>query len=140
VLAKIPKAARANTREGAQAFAEFFFDQIVLSFVKADPTLLDGLYTESCKTCAAFRNTAAGFKEKGTHQAKPSFLVERVAIRRYLEEEQVKMIEVRGKQVVVDIVDSDGKQVGKTKPGEVTFILSLEWRERWVPVAAVVEG
>jgi hypothetical protein len=131
VLAKIPKAARSNDQDGAEAFAKFFMERVAESFVRADPTLIDGFYAKGCETCAAFRNTAAEFKERGQHQAKPSFRVDEISITRFLDSEPVKVVTVYLTKVEVEIVDADGVAVDKTVPGKTAFTLSMRWDQRW---------
>jgi hypothetical protein len=132
VIAKIPKAARANDQDGAGAFAKFFMERVAESFVRADPTLIDGLYAKGCETCAAFRSTAAEFKKRGQHQAKPSFRIDETSIIRFLDSESVRVVTVYLTQVEVDIVDATGAPVSKTVAGKADFTLSMRWDERWI--------
>lgn len=64
-LAQVPKAARAHTYAGAQAFAEFYLRQLNEAWSKPDPEAIRPYATSACKTCAAFVSTATSLKDKG---------------------------------------------------------------------------
>ncbi|WP_353354488.1 DUF6318 family protein [Intrasporangium sp. DVR] len=140
VLARIPKAARENTQEGAEAFGKFFMEQVAQSLVAADPDLLRGLHSAECKTCANFRRTAANLEAAGEHHSKPSFIVQDTAIRRFLENEPSKFIEVTGQEVPVGIVNRSNATVDRTRQQDgIRFVLVLEFDTHWSVSAVHVE-
>jgi hypothetical protein len=137
VVAKIPKAARANTQEGAEAFAKFFIEQVARSGVTADPTLIEGLYTKSCKTCANFVATAQSLKDEGRRHKESAMTVESSSANKFTEEG--KEIAVWVDLKVVDIVDSKGERVGRTKAARGAFVLFVSFRKHWIANAVQVE-
>ncbi|MDC5699097.1 hypothetical protein OO014_17750 [Intrasporangium calvum] len=140
VVARIPQAARADTQEGAEAFAKFFIEQVTDSFVEGDPDLLSGLFVDDCKTCINFRKTASYFESKGQHYAKRSFVTEHTSIRRFLHDDPVKFVEVAGHEIEVDIVDRTGARLESTKPNDnISFVLAIEFDEHWTVSAVHVE-
>jgi hypothetical protein len=137
VVARIPKAARAHTQEGAEAFGKYFIEQVAQSGVKADPTLIKGLFSASCRTCANFVATAQNFKDNGEHHAKPAMTVESSSANTYSPEK--KEIAVWVRLGVVDILGKGGAQVGSTEKAYGAFVLSVTFDEHWVVHSVQVE-
>jgi hypothetical protein len=138
VLAKIPKAARANTQEGAEAFAKFCIEQVAQSGVKADPRLLDGLFIESCKACLAYRESAVALKSDGLHHKSPTLQVKRSSANVFSGDQVVISVEVL--QRAVPVVNDSGVTVRKTKANTGVFALSLSYEGRWVVRQSQVEA
>jgi hypothetical protein len=61
----IPAAARAHTPAGAEAFTQYFFQQVNKAWSTPDPTSLDGLFAPTCTTCVGIRGSAASYQLKG---------------------------------------------------------------------------
>jgi hypothetical protein len=138
VVAKIPKAARANTQEGAEAFGKYFIEQVALSGVKADPRLLDGLFIESCKACLAYRESAVALKSEGLHHKSPTLQVKRSSANVFSGDQVVISVEVL--QRAVPVVNNSGATVRKTKANTGVFALSLSYEGRWIVHQSQVEA
>ena len=52
--AAVPSAARVNDPGGASAFGRFYFDQVIKALGTYDASIIRGLATPSCWTCANF--------------------------------------------------------------------------------------
>jgi hypothetical protein len=139
VLARIPKAARANTQEGAEAFTKFFMEQVSVGYFKADPTVLDDLYARACKTCVSFRDSMAAMRADGHHHESRSLIVGEARAYRFVEEDPKKIIGVPIKQKSVSIVDRRGTRVDTLDADELSFVLTLNWEGHWVVHLAQVE-
>jgi hypothetical protein len=63
-LSRIPKAARAHTPQGAEAFARFYLEQVNKAWMAPDPELIRPYALESCKTCANYLKTAEWLLER----------------------------------------------------------------------------
>ena len=137
VLARIPKAARPNTQAGAEAFAKFFIEQVALAGVAAEPSMIDGLYNESCKTCQNFTKTLEGFQGEQRHHRKPALTVTATTVYTWIDDRRVVGVGVD--QRAVDILDSAGKAVGRTDLGEGTFHVALRYGSHWQVIAVGVE-
>ncbi|WP_281281556.1 DUF6318 family protein [Sinomonas susongensis] len=53
-LPVLPEAAKQNTREGFEAFTQYWFDAITYAFETGDTTLLRSLSSEGCKMCDSY--------------------------------------------------------------------------------------
>jgi hypothetical protein len=138
VVAKIPKAARANTQEGAEAFTKFFYEQVAASWMKPDPELLDGLYSKSCKTCLAYRDTAAYLHEQEQRYESSPLTLKSVSAMSF----QPKKVEIAAHVIAeaASIVDRSGKTVESVpSEGKQTFVLTLRFDGRWTAVLSQVE-
>lgn len=139
VVAKVPKAARANTQEGAEAFAKYFMEQVGIGYFKADPTVLDGLYVRACKTCVGFYEGIVSMRAEKRHHEKVSLIVGNARAYRFVQEDPKKIIGVPIEQKAVDIVDPKGVRVDSLEADEVWFVLTLKWAGHWVVHLAQVE-
>jgi hypothetical protein len=70
-LARIPKAARAHTPQGAEAFARFYLEQVNKAWMAPDPELIRPYALESCKTCANFVETTIWLRDEQLHYERP---------------------------------------------------------------------
>ncbi|NUO34407.1 MAG: hypothetical protein HOQ27_04975 [Dermatophilaceae bacterium] len=131
VIAKIPAAARPKTETAAQTFSRFFFDSLNRSAVRADPSILEGLFTSSCKTCVAMQNSISELRKRGRHHAGPTIRIVNVSTSSFVEEKRVILVDVD--QSAVDVLDADGKKVDRTLAAKGTFAASLEFSKgRWI--------
>lgn len=62
---RIPEAARANTADGAVAFATFFIAQANAAYKELDLSAVSGLYSAQCKACNAMAGYVESWKTKG---------------------------------------------------------------------------
>ena len=61
--ARIPKAARGHTPQGAEAFARFYLEQVNKAWMAPDPELIRPYALDACKTCANYVGTAKWLRE-----------------------------------------------------------------------------
>jgi hypothetical protein len=73
--ARVPKAARAHTFAGAQAFAEFYVGQVNVAWTEARADLLEGYAGTGCRTCANFGETAAQLGRSGQRYERAPFVI-----------------------------------------------------------------
>lgn len=62
--ANIPEAARAQTGEGAVAFANYFLNQANAAYTGNAPELISKLSTDSCKTCSSMKDSLTVWAQK----------------------------------------------------------------------------
>jgi hypothetical protein len=131
VLARIPLAARPNTREGAEAFGRFFIAQVSGMFVNADPALLEGLSSAACKACLGYVDGAAKLAKDGLHHKAPRLTVKRSSANSMSETGAVVAVQVI--ENAVDVLDKSGVRVRVTDGGDTgTLVLTMAWRGQWV--------
>ena len=139
VLARIPKAARPNTQAGAEAFAKFYYEQVAKAWMKPDPTLLDGLSTETCKTCDAFRATADDLQTHGERYASTPLTIKGTTVYAFIPGK--KHIAVHLTANGAKIVDEAGVTVENVaSEGPQTFVLSLKYDGHWAAIHSQVES
>ena len=130
VLAKIPAAARSHTQEGAEAFAQFYMEQVNRAFTTADPTLLAGLSASHCKTCSAFLAGAEDLRKKSHRHKGLSISVDGSPANSYSPKKAVVQIFVT--QHSVPVIDKNGKKVEQTREGQGIFIATLDFHDHWI--------
>lgn len=123
VIAKIPAAARPETESGAQSFARHFFDSLNHSAVRAEPQILDGLFSSDCKTCVAMHDSITELKREGRHHAGPTVKIVSVSTSSFVDEKRVVLVQVD--QRAVDVLDGKGKKVDRTLADRGTFAVTL---------------
>ncbi len=124
VLAKIPKAARAETQKGAEAFAVFFLSSLNTAARNADPTVLEGLYSKECGTCQNMQATIKEFHVNGEHHDQDSLKILKVSTLVYAEEQKAVRVDVD--QRPVNIVDKNGRVVQRTEAAKSAFAVTLK--------------
>ncbi len=129
VLARIPKAARPETMQGAEAFARFYVSQMNAAFTEADRQALSGLYESTCTTCQNFYDTASRFKTEGLRHSKSSFTVRSATASSFTA--QSRVVNAFVEQTGVAVVDKDGAVTGRTKSAEGVFVISLKFSVHW---------
>ncbi len=129
VLAKIPKAARAETAEGAEAFVKFYFAQLNTAFREADPEAVGVLSTKSCIMCNALLEGVKDVKEKRQHYGSSLISVESTVIIYYiLPKPQVL---ARIKQNPVRVLDAKGAVVETAPVGKGAYLFTLIHEDHW---------
>jgi hypothetical protein len=138
--ARVPKAARAHTYAGAQAFAEFYLEQVNNAWTTPDPGILEPYGLSSCKTCEGFMRQAADMKALGQRYAsKPATL----AAGTWLPEStpSLALISLVWKQEPAAIVDQTGSVVHKAAAMKAVSEYQLRWRGNGWKVAGIhLEG
>ncbi|MDN5797820.1 MAG: DUF6318 family protein [Intrasporangium sp.] len=129
VAAKIPKAARAKTQRGAEAFAAFYMTQVNRAFTRADPTQLEGLSRPGCNICRAFEEGAEDMKKEGVHHQGLSIEPTSATIQRY--DEVAQSVLVWTTQHSVPVVNREGKQVRTTTGSKGIFLATLVYDKHW---------
>lgn len=130
VVAKIPKAARPKTLDGAEKFARFYIDQVNEAWGIPDPLQIDGLATSACKTCTAFSQTANDLKTNGEKHKSETLVVKSSSALTYQPSDIRIAVEVS--QRAVDVITNGGKVIRTTEAGKGTFILALIYKKRWL--------
>lgn len=133
--ARVPKAARAHTFAGAQAFAEFYVEQINKAWTVPDPELLRPYGLPSCKSCANYVATAETMA--GRHQRYREDVAE-VTAGTWLPEStpSVALVSLVYRQKPVPIVDTAGAVVHRS----AALVASSEFQLRWQRGAWHVAG
>jgi hypothetical protein len=138
-LARIPPAARPNTRAGAEAFARFFYDQASQSWAEGDPAPMDGLYRPECKACKAFRETAAHLKSEHQRYNPAPLKVGTAGVISYDQDAQTE-VAVRSVGVATEVVTEQGATVRKVPAdGPITFVATMVFDNRWIVIRSQVE-
>ena len=60
-----PEEAKANTKEGAEAFAKWYYEQVGKAWVSADSKTISNFANESCKACQGFVTKVDENRQKG---------------------------------------------------------------------------
>jgi hypothetical protein len=121
----IPAAAKAHTKDGAEAFARFYYQQAATSAVRADSSSVAALSDDSCLGCDVFVETADELAAKQHHAEKPSLTIKLVSYRSGGLDAPV--VDVACREEAIRIVDSAGGTVETYKPGVITFKTGLRW-------------
>jgi hypothetical protein len=129
VVAKIPAAARPETKTGAVAFAKYFLSQVNTAFVRAEPSALDDLFEASCTACVQFREGAQALKQDGLRHKGVSVATTRARLDEYSASKRTVALGVV--QNSVPVVTSDGKKVRSTQAGSGTFLATLQFHGHW---------
>ncbi|MEO7132293.1 MAG: DUF6318 family protein [Dermatophilaceae bacterium] len=130
VLAKIPAAARPETPEGAEAFAKFYIGQLNAALSLADPAQVKGLFTEDCKGCTAFLQSAEKMKSNGQRHAGETLTVTDTSVISFVDLR--KEIQVDATQNAVPVIDASGTKLRTTTADQGSFVLTLTYRSHWV--------
>lgn len=133
--ARVPKAARAHTFAGAQAFAEFYVEQINKAWTAPDPELLRPYGLPSCKSCANYVTTAESMRAQAQHFQSD---VASVSAGAWFPEstDSLALVSLVWRQKPVALVDATGAVVHRS-PG---LVASSEFQLRWQGDAWHVAG
>ncbi|MGN6751147.1 MAG: DUF6318 family protein, partial [Intrasporangium sp.] len=129
MLAKIPKKARAETKEAAVAFAAYYLKQLDVASRQGDPSALTGLTLDTCKMCENFFASVSSLKEKGQHHEGTTLKVRRSDSLRFTANERTVLLDVQ--LFSVPIVNDSGVVVGKTEADSGSFVATLKFDRRW---------
>ncbi|WP_157557525.1 DUF6318 family protein [Intrasporangium oryzae] len=129
VLARIPAAARAETMEGAAAYAAFYLRQLNEASKAGDPTLLDGLAMASCPMCATFYNSVSSLQAERQHHVGDALKVTDFEPLSFVDGKRTALVRV--KLYAVPIVDAAGRQVDTTEADSGAFVATLAYEGRW---------
>ena len=130
VIAKIPAAARPETREGSVAFAQYFLRQVNVAFTQAKPEALNGLFSESCVACNEFQSGATELKRGGLRHKGVSLTTTGANSNEYTP--KVRSVALLLTQNSVPVVNAAGKTVRRTKAGSGTLLATLSFKDHWV--------
>jgi len=130
VLARIPTAARAETIEGASAYAQFYFAQLNNAFKNGDPSGLMGLSSASCKTCEALRNGVMDVAKAGHHYGDDLTKVNYASATEFSPAARRVLVDLN--QRAVPMLDESGRKVDETRSAKLAFVAKLEFEKRWV--------
>jgi hypothetical protein len=126
----LPDDAQVKSAAGAEAFVKYVVGQVNVGLKDADPSVLDGLYTENCKTCASWVSQIAALKASGRHLTGPSYLL-RGATTSSLEGDMAGVL-VTGDQLAADVVNANGARVDSVKGSTGTnFYFTTQFAAGW---------
>ncbi|MBB2987100.1 DUF6318 family protein [Terracoccus luteus] len=125
MLAKIPKAARPETRRSAEAFASFYVDQINVAFRRPGGESLLALSSSDCEACRTYANTADDFRRRGQRQTADLLEVTSATAAKY--NDDTRQVNVFFEQRSVEVVDGKGSLVSRTSKGKGAFIMDLRF-------------
>ncbi|MDV3223047.1 DUF6318 family protein [Intrasporangium sp.] len=126
VLARIPAAARPETREGAEAFAAFFLESLNTAARTPDPTVLDGLFLRACETCVAMRDSVADLTRLGRKHTADSVRVKGTDPIVFTDQRRAVRVEIE--QIAVDVTDKWGRTAYRTEAGTFSFAVTMVYR------------
>ena len=121
---EVPEAARANTQEGAVAFARWYVEAGSQAFVDWDANVIEGFAEPGCTVCAGLAKSAREWQAQG----------HRTPTRRYqFESSQVGptqggyIVDLAGKEQATKVLDGGGNVVIEY-PEKPTFLrVTLRW-------------
>ena len=124
--ASVPPVRAARTKAGAEAFSLQFFQLINQAWMTPNPKTLDGLYTQSCTTCAAIHGSAADYKSKGQrYRDTPLTHISARSLNKATG--ATTQVRVTATQEASAIVDRSGKVVESVPRTPSAFVLTLTW-------------
>ena len=135
----VPSAATANTPQGADAFARYFFDQLNLAFRTSNAELIAALSTDDCTGCATYRQGLVDARAAGEFFNGDTFLVTAVAA----SPSDVKgtAVDVIGTLPARDSVDGQGRVIKRIGDhGRFHFVLQLRRRTGVWAVVEILRG
>jgi hypothetical protein len=129
--ARVPQAARAHTFAGAQAFAEFYVGQINKAWTVPDPELLRPYGLPSCKSCAAYVDTAESLANTGRrYDGDPG----KIRASAWQPDSRGADVQVRvvAEQCPRHIVDNRGRVTERTTQRQFELAFDVKWnRGTW---------
>ena len=130
--ADVPAEARANTPDGAKAFAKHYFAQINKAYTTPQTGLLPPLSTPTCKSCANYEEEARKLVgDNQRYDRLPLTLLE-VSIPPD-KEDGVTLVDVVTRQEPARLIDSTGKELSKFSVKSFVFLLHAKWQSgSWV--------
>ncbi|GAB2749633.1 hypothetical protein GCM10027039_04270 [Terrabacter koreensis] len=130
VIAKIPAAARTNNRDGAVAFAQFYFDALNRAFRTGHAEFLAALGEDSCVTCKAFAEGVEQLEAKGQRYGGDLVSVSNASPITFGQDAKSILLEIE--QGSVPILNKTGARVGITPGGKASFVASVDFKAgRW---------
>ena len=127
--ADVPAEARANTPDGAIAFAKHFFGQVNKAYTTPQAGLIAPLSASSCKTCATFEGNAQKYVDlHQRHSIEPVRLIE-VDLAKDTPSTATQTVDVLFQQRPAQILQSDGSVVETLKDRQILFAVDLTWSD-----------
>jgi hypothetical protein len=129
VVAVLPPAARANTRDGAIAFARFYVTQFGAMFAGKEVIDLRGLATTKCKDCAEIVEATEQLRKRGITRSNPARIT-------YAGIEFPKqnghVLQVLWAMSPLRTYDPSGAQTGSIVSSSWVAHMDVEYHGRWV--------
>lgn len=137
--ARIPKAARAHTAKGAEAFARFYLEQVNQAWMKPDPELIRPYALKSCKTCANILETAEWLHDnKFRYDGEPQDIGPSIVLPESTR--SAIFVEVSSNQLSRRIVDGEGAVVESVDFAYSASRVELRWSEQTWRVREIKEA
>lgn len=134
----IPEAARANTPEGATAFAKWYLEQGSRANVEWDATAIRGLSLPSCKTCAAVVKGVEELKQAGQHERSQRYAPGASQVGPGPSGGSY-VVDVLGTYSKMDIVDANGVVVRTLEAEDSALRVTTAWQgSRWAVAEVAV--
>lgn len=129
---EVPAAAREKTEKGAEAFVRYFFDQVNVAWVTAEPSHIRNNSERECKSCAALSETATELQNQGRRYAAAPIGVRNIKATSGAPEGQ-QFVQADLTQNEVDILDAKSSVVGTDKKADFQRTVALIWvGNRWL--------
>lgn len=125
---RVPKAARAHTFAGAQAFAEFYLERLNPAWTGPDPQALADLATSRCGTCRQYTEVAASLRANGERYSGRVLTVRSAA---WQPESTLAraVVYVNIVQEAATVVDSRGRTVRSERRTLGTSAVDVDWSD-----------
>ncbi|WP_369853683.1 DUF6318 family protein [Angustibacter sp. Root456] len=126
--ARVPKAAREHTFAGAQAFAEFYLEQLNQAWTAPDPQALADLATSRCGTCRQYTEVAVALRANGERYSGRVLTVRSAA---WQPESTLAraVVYVNVVQEAATVVDSRGSTVRSERRTLGTSAVEVDWSD-----------
>jgi len=122
----VPAAARAHTKEGALAFAKFYYEMLGDSQYRADSSGLRQLSTESCVACQAFARKADSMRARGQHLDSRSLQIAGAQVTPASVQNGF-IVDVLGDDRPSKVLSQDGSVVSASQGAKLTFRTQVLW-------------
>lgn len=129
----VPAEARANTPEGAKAFAKYFFAQLNKAYTTPQAGLIAPLSTDSCKSCADYEQKAFGYVREHRRYDRAAIEVLEVSLTPgETPPPGIVWLDVTAHQLPARIIDSSGATTFTVTERTGIFFVALAFRDGWL--------
>ena len=126
----LPPEATKHTEEGAQAFAQYYWEQVSEMLVTNDASTVKAMNSPACSACSAFTDIAKKRKAEGVHSEERSYRIK--IVRTVTGGEDKYTISVAGEEVPVKNVNDAGEVVKTSDPGVFSWATTVTWSSSWL--------
>ena len=122
----LPAAARVHTKEGAIAFARFYYGVLSDSQYRADSSQLRQLSAEGCVACQAFVQKADDMRRRGHHLDSRSLIIDEA----FVTPTTIRngfVVDVLADDRPSRVLTQDGSVVSESQGAKLTFRTHVVW-------------